>query len=67
VRIIGIILIILGALSLGYETYRVEHEKARGNQNPGAGRTVWIPPVVGGIALVSGLLLTAVATRPRDE
>jgi hypothetical protein len=68
VRIVGIILIVIGALALGYETYRVEHDKAA-KQNAAAKpeRTIWIPPVVGGIALVTGLLVTAIAVRPKDD
>lgn len=64
-RTIGIILVVLGALALAYETFRGERDK----DNPAAatGRTVWIPPVVGGITLVAGLLLTAVAARQRED
>ena len=65
-RIIGIILALIGALALAYETFRIERDKA--NRNPAAGeRTVWIPPVVGGITLVSGLILTAVAYRSKED
>ncbi len=65
-RIIGIILVLIGALSLAYETFRVERDKV--NQNVAAGeRAVWIPPVVGGITLVSGLILTAVAYRSKED
>ena len=54
-RIVGFILVVLGALALGYEGFaRAAREKER---------TVWIPPVVGGIALVSGLLLLAAVGR----
>jgi hypothetical protein len=54
-RIIGFILILLGAVALGYESFfHVAGEK---------GRTLWVPPVVGGIALVCGLLLLAAVGR----
>ena len=54
-RIIGFILVVLGALALAYEAFA---RAARG-----ADRTLWIPPVVGGIVLVSGLLLLAAVGR----
>ena len=54
-RIIGFILVLLGALVLGYEGFfHTAGERER---------TVWVPPVVGGIALVSGLLLLAAVGR----
>ena len=54
-RIIGFILVLLGALALGYESFfHVAGER---------GRALWVPPVVGGIALVSGLLLLAAVGR----
>jgi len=65
VRTIGIILVILGSLALAYETFRAERDKT--TPVVVAERTVWIPPVVGGITLVSGLLLTAVAYRQKEE
>jgi hypothetical protein len=54
-RIIGFILVVFGALALGYEGF--VHAAREKHQ------TVWVPPVVGGIALVSGLLLQAVSGR----
>jgi hypothetical protein len=67
-RIVGIILVVLGALGLGYQGFTyVTKEKVvdagpvqvtRDKEN-----SVWIPPVVGGIALVSGLLLIATGRR----
>jgi hypothetical protein len=67
-RIVGIILVVLGALGLGYQGFTyVTTEKvvdigpvevSREKEN-----TVPIPPVVGGIALVSGLLLIATGGR----
>jgi hypothetical protein len=66
VRIIGLILVLVGALALAYETFR--GERARAGSNPPAGeRTLWIPPVVAGITLVSGLILTAAAYRSKEE
>lgn len=67
-RMVGIILVVLGALGLGYQGFTyVTTEKVvdagpvqvtRDKEN-----TVWIPPVVGGIALVSGLILLATGGR----
>ena len=67
-RLVGIILVVLGALGLGYQGFTyVTKEKvvdagpiqvSRDKEN-----TVWIPPVVGGIALVSGLILLATGSR----
>ena len=54
-RIIGFVLVVLGALALGYEAFvRATSEMTQ---------AVWVPPVVGGIALVSGLLVLAVVGR----
>jgi hypothetical protein len=53
-RIIGFVLVVLGALALGYEGFHATQEK---------GRTVLVPPVAGGIVLVSGLLVLAVSGR----
>jgi len=67
VRIIGIILVIVGSLALGYETFRAERDKNNKNPAGASERTIWIPPVVGGITLVFGLILTAVASRPKED
>lgn len=53
-RIIGFVLVIVGALALGYESFALVAQKER---------MVWVPPVASGIALVSGLLLLAVTGR----
>ena len=58
-RIIGFILVLLGALALGYEGFF----HAAGEK----GRALWVPPVVGGIALVSGLLLLAAQGRSGES
>jgi len=67
-RIVGIVLVILGALALGYGGFTyVTREKVvdAGPVQVTADRekTVWIPPVVGGIAVVSGLLLIATSGK----
>jgi len=69
-RIVGFILVVLGALALGWQGFTVitterigegANEVRREKQN-----TVWIPPLVGAIVVVSGLLLLANGDR-RDE
>jgi hypothetical protein len=67
-RIIGIVLVILGALALGYGGFTyVTRDKVvdAGPVQITADRekTVWIPPVVGGIAVVGGLILLATGSR----
>jgi hypothetical protein len=68
VRVLGIVLVILGALALGYQdfTYVAREPVAQvGSVEVTAERqkTVWIPPVVGGIVVVSGLILLVSATK----
>jgi len=67
-RILGIVLVVLGALALGYGGFSyVTREKVvdAGPVQVTADRqkTVWIPPVVGGIAVVGGLILIATSGR----
>ena len=54
-RIVGFILVLIGALALGYEGF---FQVAGDN-----GKRLWVPPVVGGITLVAGLLLLAAQGR----
>ena len=54
-RGIGYILVILGALALGYEGFI--------RAGRGAEQAVRVSPVLGGIVLVSGLLVLAVSGR----
>jgi len=70
-RILGIVLVVLGALALGYGGFTYvtrENVVDAGPVQVTADRekTVWIPPVVGGIAVVSGLILLAGGTRRAD-
>jgi hypothetical protein len=67
-RIIAIVLIILGVLGLLFHgfTYVVPEKvidvgplKVFAEKE----KTVWIPPVVGGVAIVSGVALLAVSAR----
>ena len=67
-RILGIVLVVLGALALGYGGFSyVTREKVvdAGPVQVTANRekTVWIPPVVGGIAVVTGLILLVTGSR----
>jgi len=67
-RVLGIILVVLGALGLGYQGFTyVTKEKVvdAGPVQVSADKehNVWIPPVVGGIAVVSGLILLATGGR----
>jgi hypothetical protein len=70
-RLIGIILLVLGGLALVYQGFTfVTKEKVVdvGPVEVTADRkeTVWIPPVVAGIAAVSGLVLLAAASGRKD-
>ncbi|QEL13632.1 DUF3185 domain-containing protein [Limnoglobus roseus] len=67
-RLIGIILIALGALSLGYGGFSyVSREKVvdAGPIQVSADKEkyVFVPPVVGGIAVVAGLVMLASGKR----
>jgi hypothetical protein len=69
-RAIGLILTLIGGLMLGYRGFEWSVRSAeapQANQRDGASET-WrhLPPVVGGIALVSGLLVLASSGR-REE
>ncbi len=65
---IGLILLIVGALALGYQGFTyVTTEKVvdAGPVQISADKAhyVWIPPVVGAIAVVGGLVLLASGSR----
>ena len=67
-RVVGIVLVILGALALGYGgfTYVTRDNIVDAGPiqiNANREKTVWIPPVVGGIAVVAGLLVIATSGR----
>jgi hypothetical protein len=68
-RILGVILVFLGLLGLGYREFKSITESQR-HAEPNAGKairadenTLQIPPVLGGIAVVSGLILLVSSTR----
>ncbi|MFO0844386.1 MAG: hypothetical protein U0797_18650 [Gemmataceae bacterium] len=67
-RVIAILLIVFGVLALGYQGFTyVSRDKVvdAGPVQVTADRehTVWIPPVVGGVAVVAGLAMLAMGGR----
>ncbi|MBP3955972.1 hypothetical protein J8F10_11820 [Gemmata sp. G18] len=69
-RIVGIILVALGAMALGWEGFSYVTTEQVGD-GPAEmwrekERTIWVPPLVSGIVVVSGLLLLASNGR-REE
>jgi len=70
-RMLGLIIVILGALALGYGGFSyVTRDKIvdAGPVQVSADRehNVWIPPVVGGIAVAAGLVLMVVGGNRKD-
>ena len=70
-RMIGLIIVILGALALGYGgfTYVTRDTVAKvGDVKITADKenAVWIPPVVGGVAVAAGLVLMVVGGGRKD-
>ena len=62
ISIVGVLLIIFGIASLGYQgfTYTKQEKVAEiGNiqLTADARKTVFIPPIVGGLSLVAGIIL----------
>lgn len=67
-RMLAIILIVLGALALGYQGFTYVSREKVVDAGPiqisaDRERTVWIPPIVGGIAVVAGLALLLTAGK----
>jgi hypothetical protein len=64
-RIFGLLLVLLGALALGYQCFEfvMREQAAEGGGQALGAQKLSIPPVVGGIAVVGGLLLVASDTR----
>ncbi len=62
-RFVGLILVILGALALGYQGFA----HAASEETFGASDELSVPPLVSGIAVVSGLLLLASGGRRADD
>jgi len=71
-RVFGIVLVVLGALALGYGGFSYISRETVVDAGPvqiqaDRQKTVWIPPVVGGIAVVTGLLLIATAGKRQTD
>jgi len=67
-RMLGIVLIVLGALALSYQGFSYVSRDTVVDAGPikiSADRehNVWLPPAVGGIALLSGLALLIVGRK----
>ena len=67
-RMLGLILIILGALALGYQGFTYVTRESIVDAGPvqitaDREKTVWIPPVVGAVAVVGGLALLLTSGR----
>jgi hypothetical protein len=67
-RIIGVVLIILGALVLGYQGFTYVTRDTIAQVGPvevtaERERTVWIPPVVGGVAVAAGAAMLLLGGR----
>ena len=67
-RMVAIVLIVLGALALGYQGFTYVSREQVVDAGPiqisaDRERTVWIPPIVGGAAVVAGLALLLTAGK----
>ena len=67
-RVFGIILVIIGALALGYQGFTYVTKETVVDAGPvqvsrDKENTVWIPPVIGGIAVACGLLVIALGGK----
>lgn len=67
-RILGIVLLILGAVALGYQGFTYSGEApltqlGSVSTTVERQRAVWVQPLVGGIAIVSGLIVLVTLTR----
>jgi len=66
-RVIGMILVLIGGLTLGYQGFesRIRNSEPEADPSVMQKESGHLSPVAGGIALVSGLLL--LASNPRRE
>lgn len=67
-RTVGMVLVLIGALVLGFEGFGHLARERTADEAPaalraGRERPVWVQPVLGGIAVVGGLLLLATEGR----
>jgi len=66
-RLVGLVLVVLGALALGYQGFaQVIRETLHGPAAAEVRPAVEIPPLAGGITLVSGLILLAAHDNRRE-
>lgn len=67
-RIVGLVLVMIGGLVLGYQGLNTARQGADASQaqEHATDRISSVPPVASGIAVVSGLLLLASARRSDD-
>lgn len=71
-RLIGIVLILCGILALGYGGFTYISNEKVAEVGPvevraDRARTVWIPPVIGGAALVIGIVMVMSGRGRRAE
>ena len=71
VSLIGILLIVLGALALAYQGINYTHEKNVVDMGPMHVTTetherIPLPPILGGLALVGGVVLLVMGTRSKS-
>jgi len=67
-RLVGLVLVTLGALVLGMEGFGHRYWGRTEEPGPAADRvsdgdTGWVPPILGGIAVVGGLLMLTTDSR----
>jgi hypothetical protein len=70
-RLIAILLIVLGVLALGYQGFTYVSREKVVDAGPvqvtaDRERTVWIPPVVGGAAVIAGAVMLGLSGRRSD-
>ncbi len=70
-RVVGLVLVIIGALLLGYQGFTYVSRETVVDVGPvkvsaDRERTVWIPPVIGGVAVAAGLVLMVAGGRKAD-
>jgi hypothetical protein len=70
-RLIAILLIVLGVLALGYQGFTYVSREKVVDAGPvqvtaDRERTVWIPPVVGGAAVIAGAVMLGMSGRRSD-
>lgn len=67
-RLIAILLIVLGVLALGYQGFTYVTQEPVVDAGPvkvtaEREKTVWIPPIVGGAAVIAGAVMLGLSAR----